>query len=74
MTLVLGLAPFLVAWLLIRKFDNLRDPTLKARIDTLYATTNYYQRPALMFTPLFLLKRFLFAVTLTYLLRTNLFI
>ena len=74
MTVALGLTPFLVACLLLKKFASLRIPETKSRYDSLYGTVNYYYKPALMFKPLFLLRRFLFASSVTFLLSTNLFI
>jgi hypothetical protein len=75
MTAVLLALPIFVYCLLVKiGSDRLRDPKMKAKIDSLYQNLDYYRKEALCFTPLFLLRRFFFAFSVVLLTPTNLFL
>ena len=49
-----------------RKKDNLREPTFKAKYDSLYQNLEYYKKAALANTSFFLLRRLLFAAVIVF--------
>ena len=60
-------APYLSLKLLRKKFERLREPTFKARFDSLYQNLDYYKPKALPQTSLFLIRRLLFALVIVFL-------
>jgi hypothetical protein len=49
-----------------KKFDNLRQPAFKQQYDTLYINVEYYNRQAIFFTCIYLVRRALFAIVICY--------
>ena len=49
-----------------RNEDRLRTPEFKGSYGTLYQTVEYYKPQALVYTTIFLVRRFIFAATVAY--------
>ena len=51
---------------LLKKFDNLREPSFKQQYDSLYINVEYYDKRAILFTCFYLVRRMLIAIVICY--------